>query len=144
MPVSGGMVRAIGISLVGAFMAVQLVFLYSRYLEEHELRDYPRMNLPVAKNGKTCCYGVNYGSISWTQKGGWTVYGKGKISDQDLDQFLRDEVERHKGRGNLPGLRVRIPADAPAAVFVGLTKRMEQAGIYRVHVAVVERKFPSL
>ena len=138
------MVRAIGISLVGAFVAVQLVFLYSRYLEEYDLRDYPRMKLPVAKNSSRHSGCVYYKSISWTRTGGWTVSGIGKMRDEDLDQFLKSEVEKHNENGTLPGLRVRIPADAPAAVFVGLTKRMEKAGMERVHVAYVKEKFPSL
>jgi hypothetical protein len=138
------MMRMIGISLVGAVMAVQLPFLYNRYLEEYQMRDYPRMSLPVAKNASRFSCGGHYENISWTQKGGWVVSGKGKVKDQDLDQFLSDAVKRSMGRHVIPGMRVRIPANAPAGIFVNLTKRMEKAGVVQVRVAVFEHRIPRL
>jgi hypothetical protein len=137
-----GMMRTIGISLVGALMAAQLIFLLYRNPSIINEKDYPAMQLPVAKYSKRHCSSVYYENISWTQKGGWTVYGVGKVKDEDLDQFLKSEVERHNQKGNLPGMRVRIPANAPAGVFVDLTKRMEKAGVVQVRVAVVEQNYP--
>lgn len=137
------MLRAIVISLVGALMAAQLVFLLCRNPSIINEKDYPAMQLPVASRfSKGCCYGVDHTSISWTQKGGWTVRGAGKLKDEDLDAFLKSEVERHKEKGNVPGMRVRIPANAPAGVFVNLAKRMERAGVVQIRVAVVERNYP--
>lgn len=136
-----GMMRTFGISLVGALMAAQLIFLLYSNPSIINDKDYPAMRLPVASHAKNsgCIY---YENISWTQKGGWTVYGIGKVKDEDLDQFLKSEVERHNQKGNLPGMRVRIPANAPAGVFVNLTKRMEKAGVVQVRVAVVEQNYP--
>lgn len=72
------------------------------------------------------------------------VAGRGEVKDQDLDDFLR--ITAHRGKaGDYPSaVRVRIPADAPAGIFVSLAKRMQQAKIEFVSVAVVEQRFPRL
>lgn len=133
------MMRVIGISLVGVLMAVQLMFLYTRYvIQDYDMRDYPRMPLPVAKNASNFCGGGHYENISWTENGGWVLSGTGKVKYQDLDHFMMRAVERCRGRNEIPGMRVRIPANAPAGIFVNLTKRMERAGVVQVRVAVFE------
>lgn len=138
------MMRTIGISLVGVIMAVQLLFLFARHIQAYEMRDYPRMALPVAKNAHRYCSGGYIENISWTQKGGWVVSGIGPVRDQDLDQVLSGAVQRSLENGLTPGLRVRIPANAPAGIFVNLTKRMERSGVLNVRVAVVDRRLASL
>jgi|688.fasta_scaffold131647_3 hypothetical protein len=137
------MTRLIGISLVAVLMAVQLLFLYTRYLiQDYDMMDYPRMSLPVASHAARYSGGGHYENISWTQKGGWVLSGIGKVKDQDLDHYFRDAVERSRGRNEIPGMRVRIPANAPAAIFVNLAKRMEKAGVVQVRVAVFEQRVP--
>lgn len=133
--------RVIGFSLVGVVMAVQLLFLFDRHVRAYQSRDYPRMPLPVASNAKRHhCGGWGYENISWTAKGGWMMLGKGEVKDQDLDHILRSSVEQSEASGFIPGVRVRIPADASAGIFVNLTRRMERAGVQVVRVAVVEQR----
>jgi len=139
------MMRVIRISLVGALMAVQLLFLYTQSSTfVYNKTDYPWMALPVVTNVRCHYHDPDYEDISWTQQGGWVLSGTGKVKDQDLDHYLRSAVERNKARNEMPGMRVRIPANAPAGIFVNLAKRMEKAGVVQVRVAVFEQRMPRL
>lgn len=72
------MMRVIGISLVGAVMAAQLLFLYAQSSTfVYNKTDYPWMALPVVTNVRSHYHDPDYEDISWTQQGGWVLSGTG-------------------------------------------------------------------
>lgn len=132
------MIRLVTYSVFGVFLAVQIYLFSSFSILSGIIRDNPKMSLPVAERTKLVHYEISE-NISWTQKGGWVVAGKGPIKDRDIDSFLRDMVEQSKSEGLVPRLRIRIPADASPRVFVNLTRRMQDAGVQEFCLAVIER-----
>lgn len=136
------MQRALGISVVGVAMLVQLMFLPTRsMLNLYSGPDRPRMPLPVASEGSRSNDHFHE-EISWTKAGGWVAGGVGSIKAGDLESYLRATVKRCEDRGIYSRVRVRIPPEAPAREFVHLAMCMERAGVMGFSVAVVRPGAP--
>lgn len=133
--------RLVICSALCVFLAFQ-VYLFSSFsvlsgILTGNFKGEPSMSLPVSNHYAHYSQPATE-SISWTQKGGWVVKGKGSIKEQDIDRLLLEMVEKSKSEERKPVLQIRIPANASPGVFVGLTKRMERAGISQFRLAVTK------
>jgi hypothetical protein len=117
-------------------LLVQLSFFPTRSMAiQYYGKNWPWMKLPVATNQKRCCVCFFGDELSWTKTGGW-VGRAGAMKPGEIEGFLKDGIERGKGRSYT--LRLRIPAEADAGKFMEAAMAAQRAGVACLHVAVVQ------
>ena len=125
-----------GLVLVTALLLVQLSFLPTRgMISQYFGKDRPWMKLPVATNQKRCCVCFFGDELGWTKSGGW-VGRVGAMKPGEIEGFLKDGIER--GRGRSYTLRLRILAEADTGKFMEAAMAAQRAGVACLHVAVVQ------
>lgn len=130
------MIRSMGIALVTVLLLVQLSFFPTRSMAfRYYGKNWPWMKLPVATNQTHCCHCFFGEELSWTKTGGW-VGRAGAMRPTEIEGFLKDGIER--GRGRSYTLRLRIPAEADAGKFMEAAMAAQRAGVSCLHVAVVQ------
>jgi hypothetical protein len=127
-----------GPALVGVVLSAQWMFLPTRSMFiEHFGKDRPRMKLPVATHAGRAA-GCHVGAeLSWTGSGGWVGEGRA-IRRTEIEAFLGEAIERTEQRGLSFSLRLRIPAEAKAGIFMEAAMAAQKAAVSHLHMAAVK------